>query len=361
MKNDRSKEAKELKIEDIVFVKNLVNTLCRMPYTTVFENHLRKYFEPVLGKDEVDRLYLVNRMKDTTIKPNQIKYDIVLFIKKYYPENLEDIILNIVEKIDSVKFNEHLNEKSGSIVLDDDYFHELEASMVPVRSFIGIDLYIRGTINIISAPPGEGKSLFMLSESIYQALKNNHKVLVVIVGDMDEYAVIKRIRTILRNGFKNLQDKLFNLDNIKMIIEPYGKITVHDIARRLSKEHFDFVFIDYDDNLINLEENLYVEAAQPYLVMDKVKHGKVIVFAAQGKPSSWKENNTLSVGFLATSSKKEHIADSIYIIKRNKGKDFSMLYVLKDRHGINGAGKKLCKLKIQNGVFNIEYDLNDVD
>lgn len=351
-----------LGLADIVFIKNLLSTLCKMPYTPVFDEYLRHYFVQLLGEDEVDRHYIANKNKDTDISFDLLKTNIVRFANSYLPEHADKIIILFFDKAFKIKIKNELNEKSGSILLDEAYYKELEFSMRPIRSFCGANLYVRSTINIVTAPPGGGKSLFILSEALYQALINHYKVIVFIVGDMNEYATITRCRKIvehMKQKYHGINIATY-LDNLTLVVEPYGNITIYDIAKRISGDEFyDFVFIDYDDNLINLDasmENLYVAAARPYTVMDEHKTGKVIVFASQGKPSSWREKEKISVGFLTSSSRKEHMADAIYIMQKpdKENKNYYELFILKDRHGLNGAGQSVAAMTLKDGALHVE-------
>jgi len=345
-----------LTIHDIIEIKNLVTLLARHPYTSFLKNIMRPYFEAILGQEEVDRHILVNEKRATTIQFNIIKNMIIKFMQKYYPESLPLVIDKLYEGGDFFIIKEELVEYCGDIFLDDLYFSELEKKNQNIYSFIGKRMYVRGSINIIAAPPGGGKSLFLLTEALHQAIINNNKVYLVVVGDMDEYAVFKRARAIFNQNFEKSEENMKRLrNNLKFCIEKYGNLSSFTLAKRVEKSEFDFVIIDYDDNLVSHKDNnmLYIEAAQPYVDMDRVKDGRVIIFAAQGKPASWKDKNNIALGFLAASSRKEHIADSIYVMRPEKknGYKFYELFVLKDRHGLNGAGAKLAFLTIEKGVL----------
>ncbi|MEM4166776.1 MAG: hypothetical protein QW255_05465 [Candidatus Bilamarchaeaceae archaeon] len=359
-KKKEENQVEQISVQELIRLKNMLSILCKAPYVNYFVDNLMPYFVKILGQDEVDRHLVVNREKESTVPYSTMKKEIIYFAMKYFPDYSYKIIDSFYVNAPNFIIKEDLNEISGNVIVDDAYYKELEASMMPILSFIGNKLYINGTINIITAPPGGGKSLFIMMEALYQALYNNKRVIVFIIGDMDEYAVLKRMRNIIEHYKKKYQGLYFldKLDNLKIVVENYGNINVYGIANRIKKEEFDFVFIDYDDNLVDIEGegSLYVEAAKPYLVMDNYKHGKVIVFAAQGKPSSWRNDYDVSVGFLAASSKKEHIADSILVLKQpdKENKSYHELFILKDRHGINGAGHSIKALILKDSVFHVE-------
>jgi hypothetical protein len=311
----------------------------------------------------VDRHLAVNEKRETTVPFTSIKEQVIKFIQRYYPERLVEVITQLYDHKHLFVIKDSLNKYQGAIFLDEHFFKELEKNHKPIYSFIGKRMYVRGSINIIAAPPGGGKSLFLLSEAMYQAAVNNYKVLLTVVGDMDEYAVFRRESKIFEKMSLGLnQEEKTKLaeklnKNLEICIEKYGAITSFTLAKHVENSDYDFVIIDYDDNLVLFKDSmLYVEAAQPYVDMDRVKDNRVIIFASQGKPSSWKEKSDLSIGFLASSSRKEHIADSIYVMKPEKKTDkkFWSLFVLKDRHGLNGAGKTLAMLTLADGTVNVQ-------
>lgn len=359
-------------LEEYLEIRDLLSILCRIPYVDYFKDQLKHYFARLVGEEEVDRFLNYNQHKDTLVNVDTLTNLFIKFCIKYYPERSAYLINHLVTNIREYTIKQSLNESSGSRLLDNAYYKELEKALRPIPSFVDGMMYMNNTINIVTAPPGGGKSLFIMSELIYQSCINNKKSILFVVGDMDEYAVIKRIRTIiehfkkeLSHQYKNISDMIESrITNITYVVESYGNLTIYDIKKRVENDNFDFIFIDYDDNLVPMSaigtDNMYLAMARPYLVMDKIKHGSVIIFAAQGKPSSWRTNYDISSGFLASSSRKEQIADSIFVIRKatnarkkseTSSKRIYELFVLKDRHGLNPVGQAIAQLQIAKGAL----------
>lgn len=361
---------KEQTLEEYLEIRDLLSILCRTPYVDYFIHHLYDYFAELLGLEEVDRFLHYNKYKETEVNTETVSHLFIKFVTKYYPDRAVYLIHHFFKNISDYTVKQNLDRKDGITLLDDNYYKEFEKSLTPIPSFVSTLRYMNNTINIITAPPGGGKSLFIMSEIIYQAVINDKRCIMFVVGDMNEYAVLKRMRNIINgfkekysNVYKNINDMIkARISNITYVVESYGNLNVYDIKHQVEDGGFDFIFIDYDDNLVPLSAyesgNIYLATAQPYLVMDKVKHGSVVVFAAQGKPSSWRTNYEISSGFLASSSRKEQIADSILVLRKlSKDKDENRkkssrsyeLFVLKDRHGLNPVGQVVAKLEINQG------------
>jgi hypothetical protein len=266
-----------------------------------------------------------------------------------------------------------LQHIAGTLLLDEEYLSELKQYNNFIKSFIGKDMYKRSAIHILTAPPAGGKSLFIMQEALFQALRG-HNVMLFVVGDMDQYAVLSRMKNILDYYNATSEEYSKNLNRLRIYVYPYGSLNSFDIVNEMLRfeetheERVDFVFIDYDDNLADFSDDesksMYISAARPYQVLDEYKDGRVIVFAAQGKPHTWTKDIHSSTGIIATSSKKEQIADAIYVINTtkmpNKSKDkkspetihiVKQLTIVKDRHNIMNGEKHVCYMNTRNGVF----------
>jgi hypothetical protein len=227
-------------------------------------------------------------------------------------------------------------------------------------SFVNKISYLRSTINIVAASPGGGKSIYLMHEALYQVIFNAYNVHLFISGDLDESAAMARLLEI-KEYYMNAYSKLIAQKNIdirhalnrlKVTVSPYKQITIYDVARIVKSENVDYVMIDYDDKFVeDTDENImYYTAAKPYEVMDAYKDGKVIIFASQIKPASFKSKNYTPIGFLQGSSRKEHMADSIIAMLPGPNKT-TKIVVLKDRHGLMPISQAIMHFRIQNGII----------
>ncbi|MEM4483640.1 MAG: hypothetical protein QXS19_06960 [Candidatus Methanomethylicia archaeon] len=367
----RKKNVTSHSAEDILFAKNLLSVLTKYPYRDYFINFLKKYFEDVLDKNTVD-IHINHNKKQTTGETfDSVAKSLIRFALTFHPDNANNIISNFYENQNAFKIKESLNMISAKMLTDEEYMQHLKDSSEVIRSFCGKNMYKRGGIHIITAPPAGGKTLFLLQEAVYQSLFNNMRILFFVVGDMDEASVSYRIKNIL-DYYEKIFDNINrdNLDRLSFYIYPSHTISAQDIANEIKRleesrsyetDMIDMVIIDYDDNLANFssKDNMYISAALPYQIMDEHKYGKVIIFASQSKVGSFRrEDEYTSLGMLASSSKKEHIADQIYslIYKRSESPSFEdkikhVLKVNKDRHNLHEGKRVIAELDLSNGVF----------
>ncbi|MEM1973844.1 MAG: hypothetical protein QXN68_03545 [Thermoplasmata archaeon] len=353
---------------DLVFLSNLITTLSRHPYRDFFVNHFKHFFEQIIGKEKVDDYIKYNKNKRTNQSFDVVANDIVKFAIKYYPDVSANIITTFYKSKNWFVMNEELNYINGSLLLDPEYMDELSSKSQPIQSFIGHNLYKRSCIHIFTAPPAGGKTLFLLQEAVFQALKNKNTVFYFTIGDMDESSISKRIQKIFEyyRQFGDYQES--DLDLIRFYIRPAGSIGAIDIASEIKSfeekgNNLDMVFIDYDDNLSDFmgNDSMYISASQPYEILDEYKRGKAIVFASQSKINALKNVKEFSSqGVLSSSSRKEQIADEVYAIIYNPDigiTNVKELVVLKDRHGMHSdkTDKVVTRLLIENGVITVYH------
>jgi len=350
--------------------RNLLVTLCRMPYVSHF-NEIRPFFERVFGPSEIDFIYAINHVKETNVSFDTVKEAYIKFVREFYDNTREFVFLIdfLYQTLANVRANNDVNTLTGDLLCDANFMKEILAGRKGIGSFFPKIKYLRGTINIIAAPPGGGKSLYIMHEAIYQTLINNHYTWIFVSGDMDQAAVMSRLYVVVREYehkyaaylAKHNIDIQNALKKLKVTVSQYGTISIYDVASSIKNSNVDWVFIDYDDKFVDIdsEEMLYNAAARPYLVMDRHKEGKVIVFASQIKPQSYYQSYNSAIGFLQGSSKKEHIADTITVIRKNYDTNLYSISVLKDRHGLINIGEELHYFEIKDGVIT-EVELSAV-
>ena len=343
--------------------RNLLVTLCRIPYVSHF-SEIRPFFERVFGPSEIDLIYAMNHVKETNISIDNIKEYFIKFAKEFYGNTREFVFLIdfLYQILINVKHNHDINTLTADLLYDQNFMKEILAGRRGIVSFLPKIKYLRGTINIIAAPPGGGKSLYIMHEAIHQVLINNLYAWMFVSGDMDQAAVMSRLYVIAKEYehkyaaylTKHNIDIQMALKRLRITVSQYGTINIYDVASMIKNSNADFVFIDYDDKFVDIDsdEMLYNAAAKPYLVMDQYKEGKVIIFASQIKPQSYHQSYNSAIGFLQGSSKKEHIADSIVSIRKNHDSNIYSVSVIKDRHGVMNIGEELHYFDIKEGVIN---------
>jgi hypothetical protein len=360
-------------VNDILFAKNLLSTLTKKPYVDFFQKFLYDDFCKIFDKGTVDYHLAINAKMITNYNFDKLRKEIIRFCQTFVPDKLI-VVTEMMYKNEKVfRVSNDLQHITGTLLLDEEYLSELKQYNNFIKSFIGKDMYKRSAIHILTAPPAGGKSLFIMQEALFQALRG-HNVMLFIIGDMDQYAVLSRMKNILDYYNANSSEYNKNLNRLRIYVYPYGSLNSFDIVNEILRfeetheERVDFVFIDYDDNLADFSDDesksMYISAARPYQVLDEYKDGRVIVFAAQGKPHTWAKDIHTSTGIIATSSKKEQIADAIYVINTTKmpqkSKDkkspetihiVKQLTIVKDRHNIMNGEKHVCYMNNKNGVF----------
>ncbi|MCS7318142.1 MAG: AAA family ATPase [Candidatus Dojkabacteria bacterium] len=375
MPRQDSRKETRMNISEYSKIKNLLSVLTKRPYVDYFERNLKKFFVEKVGAETVDMHIALNSKKVTSESYENVKLKLVDFLVNYFPEKAYLAIDNFYQSSGAFKIQESLKFIKGNTLVSEDYINELRAANKFVKSFVNKEIYRRGGIHVITAPPAGGKTLFILQEAVYQAVIENMKVMLFIVGDMDEYSVASRTK-IIYDYYAIMAKKPEQIKNLLVYVYPFGSINIYDIANEIKRSEDednspDFVFIDYDDNLADFSysENMYKGAAKPYEVMDEYKSSRVIVFASQGKSESWIRDRETSIGFLASSSRKEQIVDAIYAIKNasepktnknNQQKEIQKpnklkeLVVLKDRHNMLNGERVAAYLEINNGIFSVK-------
>ena len=353
---------------------NLLVILCRIPYVEKFDK-IRPFFEEVFGKATVETMYITNRAYETHFKIDAIKNVYINFVREFFEGSDAYVFLidYLYKELYNAKLQNDIKTLTGDLLLSREYVDEIIKSRRPLQSFINKISYLRSTINIIAASPGGGKSIYLMHEALYQVIFNAYNVHLFISGDLDESAAMARLLEIKEyylNAYSNLIaqkniDIRHALNRLKVTVSPYKQITIYDVARITKSENVDFVMIDYDDKFVDDtdEDIMYYTAAKPYEVMDAYKDGKVIIFASQIKPTSFKSKNYTPIGFLQGSSRKEHMADTIIAMLPGQNKS-TKLVVLKDRHGLMPISQTIMHFKIQNGIItevNVKEDESNSD
>ena len=224
-----------------------------------------------------------------------------------------------------------------------------------VNKFMQYRGLIPGTLNLVCAPPGRGKTTFLINQGVSTA-QQGFKVLHVFLGDMSKYDGLIRYLSCL-SGIAS--DKLVNLSTEKLadVVTKYNmtgclsNITIASYAadelnvnqlieeitaiQKENKCHYHMIIIDYDENLRMESESMYDSGGRIYnrIALFAVLNKSVVFIASQPKPSFW-DTELIPLEGAAESSKKQKIIDLMLTIgKPKKNSKVGSLFIAKNRRG----------------------------
>lgn len=227
-----------------------------------------------------------------------------------------------------------------------------------------------GTINVITAPPGNGKTMLIMNQAVYIASQGKH-TLHLAIGDLTRKQVIIRFLAII-TGNTVRQIAMLSPEQFRQFISKakmkYSVIFEHlhckcilpnslngiELIKLIKKEqerkniHFDQVAVDYDGNIETSistnkkgvdkdNKSMYYEGADIYNLFVKfAKENETVVWMlSQPKIQFWGSEKIPLEG-LNDSSKKQHIVDFIMSLgKKIKDEPKVTFFISKNRHGVS--------------------------
>lgn len=225
-----------------------------------------------------------------------------------------------------------------------------------------------GTINVVTAPPGNGKTMLIMNQGVYVASTGKH-TLHLAIGDLTRKQVIVRLLAIItKNSMQQIS--MLNKEQFKQFItkakSKYPTIFEHlhckciipnamtgiEVIKLIESEqaklgiHFDQVVVDYDGNIetsvsttkknSSKEKSMYYEGSDIYnnFAQFAKQNESVVWILSQPKITFWNSEKIPLEG-LNDSSKKQMISDFIMSLgKKNKDEDKVTLFISKNRHGV---------------------------
>lgn len=225
-----------------------------------------------------------------------------------------------------------------------------------------------GTINVVTAPPGNGKTMLIMNQGVYVASTGKH-TLHLAIGDLTRKQVIVRLLAIItKNSMQQIS--MLNKEQFKQFItkakSKYPTIFEHlhckciipnamtgvEVIKLIESEqaklgiHFDQVVVDYDGNIetsvsttkknSSKEKSMYFENADVYnnFAQFAKQNESVVWILSQPKITFWNSEKIPLEG-LNDSSKKQMISDFIMSLgRKNKDEDKVTLFISKNRHGV---------------------------
>lgn len=341
------------------------------------------------GSEELDlweEVKTTNISDISAIEPAIIK-SIKLQIKDYFfaeafdedsydREKLEELY-NVLSSLNNLEVNEDVVEDVTLDNIDDcvevyssknkegiKFFDERISDTLSSKAFD------YGTINVITAPPGNGKTMLIMNQAVYVAGQGKH-VLHLAIGDLTRRQVIIRLLAII-TGCTMQQITMLNKDQFKQFMtkakQKYPIVFEHlhckcilpnsmngtELLKLIRKDqekldiHYDQVAIDYDGNIETSistnkkntdkdNKSMYFENADIYnLFAQFAKENETVVWMlSQPKIAYW-NSETIPLEGLNDSSKKQMIVDFIMSLgKKIPDEPKVTFFVSKNRHGQN--------------------------
>ena len=227
-----------------------------------------------------------------------------------------------------------------------------------------------GTINVITAPPGNGKTMLIMNQGVYVANQGKH-VLHLAIGDLTRKQVITRLLAII-TGCTMQQISMLNKDQFKQFMvkakQKYPTVFEHlhckcilpnsmngaELLKLIKKDqeklniHYDQIAVDYDGNIETSistnkkstekdNKSMYYEGADIYnLFAQFAKENETVIWMlSQPKITFW-GSETIPLEGLNDSSKKQMIVDFIMSLgKKIPDEPKVTFFISKNRHGQN--------------------------
>jgi archaellum biogenesis ATPase FlaH len=187
--------------------------------------------------------------------------------------------------------------------------------------------YERGQMVLVSAAPGVGKTLWLMSEALGMA-SAGYKVLYISLGDNKMKDFIVRMSAIFTgdsfsNVHRNLLDSYKQLNaicggNLEISINAANKVSAEDIVSLATAKKAEVVIVDYDGNLkgVDVGENMYHTFGAVYATLNElVLQGKLLFIASQPVKAAWNAK-VIEMQDIGESARKQQTADMIIGIGR---------------------------------------------
>lgn len=328
-----------------------------------------------------DVLSKLHKLYETKISSEDYVYDqITEFIKRNRIENSLNKVVNYINggsiDLDTVanEFRDSLNltfSRAPLLNLSDiSRVSEVrEEALGPSENPVMIKFFLEpvnwlmqykalppGTLNMIVAPPGRGKTTTLINQGVYTA-QQGFNILHVFLGDMSRYDGLLRYLScftgVQTSKLVDLSDedlkKFISKYNMSGILShiyiasyPADELTPNQLVEEITsmqkdnKVHFHVIIIDYDENFASSGDNsMYTSSGSNYnrIALFAVINKSVIFIAAQPKPDYW-SREVLPLECAAESSKKQKIIDLMLTIgKPNKDSTVGTVNVAKNRRG----------------------------
>lgn len=237
---------------------------------------------------------------------------------------------------------------------------------------------IPGTVSMVTAPPGRGKTTMLINQGVKVA-EQGFNLLHIFLGDMSKldgrYRYLScytgtdtsKLVELSKEGLKKFVQKwnasgIFSYIDIASYAADQLSATqlIEEIysLQRDRKKHYDVVIIDYDENLSEEEDNMYKSGGQIYnkIALFAVLNRSCVFIASQPRKEFWNQE-IIPLEAASESSKKQKIIDLMLTMgKPSKSSDIGTLYIAKNRRG---EDCKVIRLKINGRNARMEHITED--
>ena len=238
-------------------------------------------------------------------------------------------------------------------------FELLDNSFEPYR------VVEKGSIGIISAQPGAGKSLVMQSMALNIAAQGK-KTHMLVLGDLGYLDIITRmcamysgrtfgeVRMDLNNIYNSLNRTIGG--NLGITVMSANTLDVEEyVSYMLEHKEYEVLFIDYDSNfkIEGADDSLYNAYGKIYGEITKLsKDNRLVFIASQSKVSSWNSPWGIGLADIGESSRKQHTADFVLTISKTPEciNQLGMMRLVKNRRG---ALDESAYIRLDNGHFRL--------
>lgn len=350
---------------------------------------LRKFTSSEIGLATAKRIQYANVSSDgiDTLLQSFISYyrntEILKLVDKYNQERSIDndaaqvaLIEGLNDLPTTTKFFDLIDLSSANIdaILEEEAISD-EAKIPSKHAIVAessaFGTYVKGWIVGVNAPPGVGKTMFMLGE-VCEFMKKGINVVWVALGDMTRSDFLIRCASIIKqqdffevttNPKKYIDDEVREcFRHLRLIIEPSDTVTATDVVNNLlsidpSEFDYDVFVIDYDDNLKPEMEMMYEQGGHAYGAFTQVSrqkdHHRLGFIASQVKQHLW-EVEVLPENCSAGSSKKQAVIDMQINLNRNSEcNQIGTINVPKQRRG--RLAKSKYQLAVNGGIQDISF------
>ncbi len=331
-------------------------------------------------ENKKEYLQTVNKIRNavSTVEPDVFAVQLTKAIETFM---LEKFILKAANQISTITWEEMLNElkdiqrmlapkSNGMDATDVDRAVKFMHTIPTERIRTGIkelDAVLQGgygadELILAMAPPGRGKSFFLLNAMYYAMLSGKNALYVTL--ELSERAVLRRFYSRVTCSNRNeMMDEVavarraqtfFNLTGAKgrVINFPGGTLTVSGLEAVLEQQQFyfghrtDILIVDYLDRLAPRKTDLRGEVRHQLrniaddLRSIALKYGIPVISATQANRASLNKKAIISEANVSESFGKVEVADVILAIAQKddeKARKRANLLVVKNRDAVSGG------------------------
>jgi len=228
----------------------------------------------------------------------------------------------------------------------------IKSSFSLINNSLSMGGYTPGTITMVVARPGLGKTTFMLNEGMACMLQG-YKVFHVLLGDMQPFDILVKYLACYHQT--NINDVIINyekyytpevekaLSNLRASCHGAYEMEVEGLCSLCTstKREFDYdmLIVDYDGNIRISEANMYMSWGYTYGRLEKLSKDLRLrtLIGCQSKLPYWMEE-VLPLDSASESSKKQHVVDMMVTLgNSHRNGNVGTMHIAKMRRGEDGG------------------------